>query len=47
MSLNIDKSVWKRVAFGDVVSNVNETVRDAEAAGIDRIIAMDHLGRVS
>ncbi|GAA4389121.1 restriction endonuclease subunit S [Brevibacterium pityocampae] len=41
--LNLDKSAWKRVAFGDVVRNVNETVRDLEAAGIDRIIAMEHL----
>ncbi len=43
MTLNLDKSTWKRVAFGDVVHNVNETVRDLEAAGIDRIIAMEHM----
>lgn len=43
MILNLDKSTWKRVAFGDVVRNVNETVRDAEAAGIDRVIAMEHM----
>lgn len=43
MSLNLDKSHWKRVAFGDVVRNVNETVRDLEAAGIDRIVAMEHM----
>ena len=43
MSLNLDRSTWKRVSFGDVVNNVNETVRDANAAGIDRIIAMEHL----
>lgn len=43
MSLNLDKSTWKRVAFGDVVNNVNETVRDAEAARIDRIVGMEHL----
>lgn len=43
MSLNLDKSHWKRVAFGDVVRNVNETVRDLEAAGIDRVIAMEHM----
>jgi type I restriction enzyme S subunit len=43
MSLNLDKSTWKRVAFGDVVNNVNETVRDADAAGIGRIVAMEHL----
>lgn len=43
MSLNLDKSHWKRVAFGDVVRNVNETVRDLEAAGIKRVIAMEHM----
>lgn len=43
MSLNLDKSTWKRVSFGDVVNNVNETVRDADAAGIHRIIGMEHL----
>lgn len=43
MSLNIDKSTWKRVAFGDVVRNVNVTIRDLDSAGIDRVIAMEHL----
>lgn len=43
MTLNLDKSTWKRVAFGDVVHNANETVRDLDAAGIDRIIAMEHM----
>lgn len=43
MNLNLDKSAWKRVTFGDVVRNVNETVRDLDAAGIDRIIAMEHM----
>ncbi|MGL4743357.1 MAG: restriction endonuclease subunit S [Dermatophilaceae bacterium] len=43
MNLNLDKSAWKRVAFGDVVRNVNETVRDLDAAGVDRIIAMEHM----
>jgi len=43
VSLNLDKSTWKRVAFGDVVRNVNLTVRDSEVAGIDRVIAMEHL----
>ena len=37
MSLNLDKSRWKRVAFGDVVRNVNETIRDLEAVGINRV----------
>lgn len=43
MSLNLDKSAWRRVAFGDVVRNINETVKDAESASIDRVIAMEHL----
>ncbi|MCW4459756.1 restriction endonuclease subunit S [Microbacterium sp. MPKO10] len=43
MTLSLDKSAWRRVAFGDVVLNVNETVRDFEAAGIDRVIAMEHM----
>ena len=43
MTLNLNKSTWKRVAFGDVVKSLNATVKDAEAAGIDRVIAMEHL----
>ncbi len=43
MSLNLDKSTWTRVAFGEVVRNVNESLRDPAAAGIDRIIAMEHM----
>ncbi len=43
MSLNLDKSTWQQVRFGDVVNNVNLTVRDAKEAGIDRVIAMEHM----
>lgn len=43
MTLDLAKSAWKRVTFGDVVRNVNETVRDLDAAGVDRIIAMEHM----
>lgn len=43
MTLNLDKSAWKSVAFGDVVNNVNASVRDLDAAGIDRVIAMEHM----
>lgn len=43
MTLNLDKSAWQRVAFGDVVRNLNETVKDAAAQGIDRVIAMEHM----
>jgi len=43
MTLDLDKSAWKRVGFGDVVNNVNATVRDLDVAGIDRVIAMEHM----
>ncbi|NLA35779.1 MAG: hypothetical protein GX868_08825 [Actinobacteria bacterium] len=43
MSLNLDNSEWQRVAFGDVVRNANETVKDAAALGIDRVVAMEHM----
>lgn len=43
MSLNLDRSRWTKVAFGDIVRNVNDTVRDPAAVGIDRVIAMEHL----
>ena len=43
MSLNLDKSAWERVAFRDVVRNVSETVKDAAAIGIDRVVAMEHM----
>ncbi|MCV7253470.1 restriction endonuclease subunit S [Mycobacterium hackensackense] len=43
MSLNLDKSAWKRVTFGDAVHNANDSVRNLDEAGIDRIIAMEHM----
>jgi type I restriction enzyme S subunit len=43
VSLDLDKSTWKRVALGDVVTNRNLTVRAPEAEGIDRVVAMEHL----
>ncbi|MBU8549430.1 restriction endonuclease subunit S [Streptomyces sp. Babs14] len=43
MSLDLDKSTWKRVVFGDVVRNLNVTVKDPSAEGIDQVIAMEHL----
>ncbi len=33
----------KTVKFGEVVKNANLTERDPEAAGIDRIVGLDHL----
>lgn len=43
MSLNFDKSRWKRVRFGDIVCNINDSVRDPGIADIDRVIAMEHM----
>jgi len=37
-----DRKGWKKVRFGDVVENVNETC-DPKEAGIERFIAMEHL----
>lgn len=39
----LDRSGWKRVRFGDVVENLNETEYDPVGAGLDRFIAMEHL----
>lgn len=43
MSLDLDRPTWKRVAFGDVVRNLNLTVKDPSAEGIDKVVAMEHL----
>lgn len=43
MSLDLDKSTWTRVAFGDVVRNVNNTTKDPSASGVERVIAMEHM----
>ena len=37
-----DRTGWKRVRFGDVVENWNETCDPAEA-GLERFVAMEHL----
>ena len=37
-----DRKGWKRVRFGDVVQNCNETFDPLEA-GLERFIAMEHL----
>lgn len=39
----LNRSGWKRVRFGDVVDNLNETEYDPFRAGLDRFIAMEHL----
>lgn len=37
-----DRSKWKRVRFGEVVENLNETC-DPTEAGIERFIGLEHL----
>ena len=38
-----DRKGWKKVRFGDVVHNVNDTERNPAEAGIDRFIGLEHL----
>jgi type I restriction enzyme S subunit len=38
-----DRRGWKRVRFGDVVENLNETERDPVGAEIERFIGLEHL----
>jgi type I restriction enzyme S subunit len=37
-----DRKGWKRVRFGDVVENINETC-DPEESGLERFIGLEHL----
>lgn len=39
----ISKAGWTRVAFGDVVRLSNARVADPEAAGIERIVGLEHV----
>lgn len=43
MNRNAPRLGWKMVKFGDVVKNVNSVERGPEAAGIERIVGLDHL----
>lgn len=38
-----DRRGWKRVRFGDVVENLNETERDPAGADIEHFIGLEHL----
>ena len=41
--LNIDKSTWRRVRFGDVITSVNSRVDDPSSAGVERYVGLEHL----
>ncbi|MER7270276.1 restriction endonuclease subunit S [Micromonospora carbonacea] len=43
MNLNLDRSAWKSVAFGDVIENVTDRVDNPSAAGVDRYVGLEHL----
>ncbi|WP_426716799.1 restriction endonuclease subunit S [Corynebacterium auriscanis] len=43
MSLNLNKTSWRRVRFGEVVRNVTNTTRVPESLGINRVVAMEHM----
>jgi type I restriction enzyme S subunit len=43
MSAQSMKPGWKMVKFGDVVKNANLVERDLKAAGIERIVGLEHL----
>lgn len=42
MTINLDKSTWKRVALGDVAKHVTDRV-DAETSGLERFLAGEHI----
>jgi type I restriction enzyme S subunit len=42
-NLNLDKSAWKRVKFGDVVVEPKETCRDIHAEGIEHVVGLEHI----
>jgi type I restriction enzyme M protein len=43
LSLLEERSSWRRVRFGDVVENVNETTHNAAESGIHRFIGLEYL----
>lgn len=43
MSLNLDKSRWIRVVFGDVIDSITDRVDDPSSAGVDRYVGLEHL----
>ncbi|MBC3910184.1 restriction endonuclease subunit S [Undibacterium umbellatum] len=42
-NLNIDKSSWKLVKFGDVVVEPKETITDLAASGLEHIVGLEHI----
>lgn len=42
-NIKIDKSDWTPVAFGDVVKEPKESVKDAKVAGIECVVGLEHI----
>ena len=42
-NFKIDKSNWKKVKLGDVVSEPKETVKDPVAEGIQHVVGLEHI----
>lgn len=43
LGLNLDKSTWTQVRFGEVIQNVTERVDDPSVAGVERYVGLEHL----
>ena len=43
MSLDLDKSTWKRVAFGDAIASITDRVNNPSEAGVNRYVGLEHL----
>lgn len=41
--LQLDKSDWKPVTFGDVVSEVRKSTKDPVGDGIERVVGLEHI----
>ena len=44
MELNIDKTGWEKVKFGDVCRQVNETARNLKKERITHLVGLEHIG---
>lgn len=43
MELNIDKTGWKKVKFGEVCRQVNETARNPQEEGLLHVVGLEHI----
>lgn len=43
MNLNIDKTGWEKVKFGEVCRMINNTVKNIQSEGITHIVGLEHI----